>query len=103
MSILERYSEASLRANAARCGIPGHMHDGLVLYIQHGLQPGSFLVALLSGDFFEACRRADEENFNALQAYARFLYNDVPAGCFGSKENVEGWMEQHGLLRDGRR
>lgn len=91
------YTDESIRASATRCGVPEHMHDGLVLWILHGLKPGSFLLALVSGDFWEMSRRADHENFAALQSYARFFYNDAPAGCYGSKEVVQEWRDHRGM------
>lgn len=95
--------EQTLRAQMTDRGIPDYMHDGLALYILHGYIPGDFLTALLSNDFFKAARHADTNNFQALQAYLMFLYNDAPSGCFGSEENVVAWHDQHGLLRDARR
>jgi hypothetical protein len=91
------YTDESLRASASRCGIPEHMHDGIVHYILYGLRPGSFLFALVSGDFWEMARRADAENFAAFQSYAKFFYNDTPGGCFGSIEKVVDWMNHKGM------
>lgn len=78
-------------------GIPQHMHDGLADYILHGVEPGPFLTAVLEGDLFEALGRADGTNVNALDAYGMFLYNDAPAGCYGSVDKYAAWIKSGGV------
>lgn len=72
-------------------GIPPHMWDGVLRYIDHGIKPGNFLTALFSNDLVEAVQFADEENRRALAEWARFLYNDAPWGSWGSAEQVTAW------------
>ncbi|AGH16013.1 hypothetical protein DVVG_00027 [Dunaliella viridis virus SI2] len=81
--------------------LPGHMRDGMRLYIEKGIKPGEFLTALLSNDFMDACRRADDINLYALPNYARFFYSELPAVSFGSPERVQEWIAGGGL--EGRR
>lgn len=71
--------------------IPEYMHTGLHLWIEEGLQPGSFLKAVLCNDLENAVGRADEENLKNLPAYIYFLYNFAPSHCWGSEENFETW------------
>ena len=52
----------SLLANMEIHGIPEGMRDGLLLYLEHGFFPGSFLMAVLSNDLKEAVARGDEDN-----------------------------------------
>ena len=78
-------------------GIPSHMWEGLAAYILHGLPTGHFLTAVLSNDLREAVNRADKDNIKALPAYVKFLYNDAPAGCWGSEDKVESWIKRRGL------
>ena len=77
--------------------LPPHMHGAMKRYIEQGIEPGSFLVAVLSNDMMEACARADSVNRNFLPDYAMFLYNYAPRGCYGSKEKVIAWVERRGL------
>ena len=77
--------------------LPEHMRDGMRLYIEKGYPPGSFQRAVLSNDFMEAFKRADDVNSAAMQEYARFLYNEAPGGCYGSQDNVKAWIAQGGL------
>lgn len=77
-------------------GIPGYMHEGVILYVEKGIKPGSFLTAIFANDFMEACRRADDMNAACLFQYGRLLYS-APLGCHGSPEAVSDWIKQGGL------
>lgn len=76
--------------------IPEYMRDGMTRYIKRGIPPGSFLTAVLSNDLIGALRKADDTNINALPAYGRFLYNYAPAGCYGSPDAVDRWIQKGG-------
>ncbi len=77
--------------------IPSHMHDGVRRYVMNGEAVGDFLTAILANDFMDACGRADSMNLNALQGWAKFLYNHVPAGCRGSRDVIRKWQAGHGI------
>lgn len=83
-------------ANLSLSGIPGYMHDGVRLFVEKGIKPGSFLTAIFANDFMEACRRADDMNAACLFEYGRLLYS-APLGCHGSPEAVSDWIKQGGL------
>lgn len=74
--------------------IPGYMLDGIRRYIEHGIEPGSFLYAVICNDLREAVGRADDMNLRNLPAYVSYFYNEAPAGCWGSREKFELWMAQ---------
>lgn len=78
--------------------IPPHMRDGIKLYILHGVPPGGFLSALLSNDFMGATGKADAENAASLIGWARFLYNHVPTGSYGSPDAFSRWLDHGGVL-----
>lgn len=80
--------------------LPPHMQDGMRLYIENGIEPGSFLTAVLSNDLMKALGKADDVNLYALPAYGRFLYNNAPCGCYGSPKAVETWIKHGGLAGD---
>jgi len=80
--------------------IPGRMHDSLVRWVTEGRVSGHFLTAVLTNDLKEAVARADDENANALRDYVLFLYNNVPAGCFGSPERVTRWADMWEAYRE---
>lgn len=55
--------------------------------------PGEFLQAVLCNDFSRAALLADAENGANLPAFAGYLYNEAPPGCYGSRECVAAWFE----------
>ena len=74
--------------------IPERMMGGLLRYIEEGIEPGHFLSAVIMNDLSAAVGRADEENVKNLPAYVGYLYNEAPAGCWGSKKKFEDWMKK---------
>lgn len=72
--------------------IPDYMQDALIRYIDNKIEPGAFLMAVLCNDLSEACGRADDINKHLLFNYIRFLYNEAPRFCWGSKEKVREWL-----------
>ena len=77
--------------------LPHHMQDGMKLYIEEGIEPGSFMSAVLCNDLMEACNRADHVNIERLRDYASFLYNHAPRSCYGSREIFSKWIGHGGL------
>lgn len=77
--------------------IPDHLSEGLDLHVLHGLTTGSFLWAVLTNDLRDALARADAEALAALPAIVGWLYNEAPAGCWGSPDKAESWRLSGGL------
>lgn len=69
--------------------------EGLERYL-HGMPPGHFLRAVLENDLFEAVGRADEGSAGAIPAICRYIYNNMPANCWGSKVAVDAWLAPQG-------
>lgn len=78
--------------------LPDYMQDGMKLWVERGILPGSFLEAVLRNDLMGALGRADSNNIERLKDYGMFLYNEVPSTCFGSDEKVQAWAERGGML-----
>lgn len=76
--------------------VPGYMREGMERYLSWGIPMGDFGTALVEGDFFEMCRRADDKNLSNLSNYARFFYNYVNPDAFGSPEKVAEWVKDGG-------
>ena len=76
--------------------LPYHMQEGMRNYIEHGILPGGFLTAVLENDLMGAISKADDFNKRRLHDYGMFLYNEVPASCFGSPEAVQKWIASFG-------
>lgn len=81
--------------------VPDHMRESLERYVKEGCPTGDFLEAILSNNFTEACRRADEENLTNLPAYAAYIYNEMPMACHGSKEAIRAWLDQPWPWKEG--
>jgi len=74
-------------------GLPEHMRPGMQRYLEHGIIPGSFLLAVLENDLMGAAGKADAVNLARLADYARFLYSEAPRGSYGSSEDVREWSK----------
>ena len=72
--------------------LPEHMQDGMRRYMESGIEPGSFLYAVLSNNLMDAFGRADSINRHHLREYCEWLYNYAPRGSFGSQERVKAWI-----------
>ena len=77
--------------------LPEHMRDGARLYIENGIEPGSFMSAVICNDLMEAFGRADMINKLCMFDIVRFFYNEAPAGCHGSPATMDAWVKSGGL------
>lgn len=65
--------------------------NALTLYKLHGTRPGGFLEAVLSNDLFDAYGRADNFSKADMDLIVKFVYNQLPGDCWGSREKVKQW------------
>lgn len=70
-----------------------YMADGMRNYFEHGISPGAFGVALLCNNLCETFARADDNNSRYIRDWVQWLYDNAPAGSWGSRENFMDWME----------
>ena len=75
--------------------LPEHMRDGAEDYVERGIQPGHFLLAVLCNNLVDAVGYADTANRDAIATWGSWLHNEAPAKCWGSKEAVRAWQEEH--------
>lgn len=68
-------------------------------YADHGIPTGDFLRAVLENNLFEAAGRADPENFAALGDICGYVYNEMPAGCWGNPQTVREWLRGFEIKR----
>jgi hypothetical protein len=73
--------------------VPVHMREGLRLYVDEHIEPGSFLRAVLENNLSLSFQRADSINRYALFDIVSYLYNWCPMDCWGSPERVEKWLK----------
>lgn len=73
--------------------IPQRFRDSILLYVEHRCPPGDFLEAVLANDLMEAIGRVDEEAYAHLGDICSFVYNRIPRGVWGSRENIKVHFE----------
>lgn len=78
--------------------VPHHMRDGFKLWIEKGIEPGSFGMAILTNNLAEAFGRADHINKPNIGTIVSWFYNFAPSACWGSEENISSWPDK---LRSG--
>ena len=78
--------------------LPPYMHDGVALWITRGIEPGSFLSAVINNNLRGAVMRADDFNRDMLREWVGFFYNYAPSQCWGSQDKAREWMRIGGLL-----
>lgn len=71
---------------------PEHVRGGLKRYIEDCVEPGSFLVAVLSNDLFGAFGKADIKNRYDMFEIVSWIYNNAPNNCHGSRDIVRAWL-----------
>ena len=69
-----------------------HIIPSIERYVSRRIPTGGFLEAVLSNDLKEACARADNQNRQLLFEIVGYIYNEVPAQCWGSPEKVNLWL-----------
>ena len=72
---------------------PSEWQASLRRYTERGILPGGFLRAVLENDLCGAVARADDVSLAQLRAICVFVYNDMPSGCWGSRERVAQWVD----------
>ncbi len=83
--------------------IPDNLHDGIMRYIAHGIQPGSFLTAVMANDLTESFARADMHSRATLFFIVEWLYQHCPITARGSNEAVRAWIDMHQQRREQQR
>ena len=64
-------------------------------YVERGIYPGDALGGLLENDLKKFLTHADERYTQSLVPLFKYVYNFVPADCWGSREAVVNYVK-HG-------
>src|ERR1035438_8962836 len=67
--------------------------ESLDRYFERGIDPGHFLKAVLENDLREAVQCGDNVHINNLKGIIAYCYEKLPFYCWGSKQNVEDWVD----------
>ena len=77
--------------------LPEHIKGGVQRYIENGIPPGSFLTAVIQNNLKESFAWADDINIARMFDIVSFFYNEAPGNCWGSKKDMESWINHKGL------
>jgi len=77
--------------------IPERMMRGIENYVQRGIIPGNFLQAVICNNMQLSFRKADDENFENMAAFAGYFYWEVPVDAWGSYKAMLAWNKRGGL------
>lgn len=83
---------ASLAATLEMRAVPDHLREGLIGYVVDRRPVGSALTAILESDLLSTWRWGDEETRAGIWAIVGWLYQEVPADCWGSAQARRAWL-----------
>jgi len=64
------------------------------MYVEEGVPTGDFLRAILTNNLAYAVFRADSKNYARLKEIVQFVYWELPAPCWGSRDKVDTWIKE---------
>ena len=68
--------------------------DSIMRHVEHGVDPGGFVTAVLENDLSQAFARADDDNRRDMFEIVTFVYNKIPSPSWGSPEKVKAWRKR---------
>ena len=77
--------------------IRGSVMASLERYYFGGMSPGGYVRGVLENDLLKALSHSSPEHGEEAFTIAKFAYNVLPARAWGSKENVDAWINEEGL------
>ena len=76
-------------------GLPKGLRGGTQRWIEAGIQPGSFLSAVIANNLKKALGHADASNQVAIFQIVSWFYNEAPGPCWGSVAAARKWASQY--------
>lgn len=78
-------------------GLPRTLREGVKLYIEQGILPGSFLRAVISNNLKESFAQADHINQHRMFQIVKWFYAECPIPAWGSEKKMLKWQAAGGL------
>ncbi len=75
-------------------GIPGHLREGILAYVDQHRPTGDFLRCVISNDLSGAAVRADHQSRYALVGIVLWFRDATPMVCWGSREKCNAWVKR---------
>ncbi len=76
--------------------LPEHMRDGAKRYVERGIEPGGFMMAVLCNDLYGAASKADDINRSMLFEWVQWMYTELPGPAWGERSLVDAWIARGG-------
>ena len=76
------------KVDYSKCPLP-NLAAGLQLYLEHGIQPGTFLARVLQNDLEGAVLHANPHSFARLGELVLWMVREVPLSAWGSRDTYE--------------
>lgn len=73
-------------------GVPDHTQQCLENYFFYGLPPGSFMEAMLRGNYERAYGLADQYNKYSFDEIRRFIEEQIPEDIRGNHQRMQDWI-----------
>jgi hypothetical protein len=73
---------------------PEHLIGSFQRYFWWGIDPGSFLSAVLANDLMQTMNRADDRNRRMLFKICCFVYTQLPSDCHGDWQYFNDWSKE---------
>ena len=83
-------------------GLPESLRGSMKRYLEYGIDPGSFLTAVIENNLSDSFATADENNRIILFDIVQWFYSKAPMQCWKSRENRIAWQEEQNKNRGGR-
>lgn len=75
--------------------LPPKFQEGMRRWVEHAIQPGTFLSKVLDGDI-TAVLHADPETLAEIRPIIRWCYMRLPGPCWGSRLKTKSWRDAGG-------
>jgi hypothetical protein len=75
-------------------GCPDEIVDTIKQYVEHRLEPGSFVRAVLENDLMSAIFKAHPLMLPHLKYVCMYVWWEIPSECWGSREKVNAWLKR---------
>lgn len=82
--------------------LPCSLRSGMRNYLESGIVPGSFLIAILTNNLFLAFQTADPYNKPQIEDIINWVQENAPWGSWGSPEQVHYWRKKKMCERHNR-
>ncbi len=82
--------------------LPEGLRNEARRYIEEGVRPGRFLVAVTTNDVAGAYDAAIDDDLERLGSVLCFWCTEAPTDCWGSKQEMDAWIKAKAAERSAK-